>query len=974
MVSIEGAVYCVNSFRSVQQGNAAETSKVSSFGALFRSLKDRFVECLDTDPKTLKQRAQDDFNGDPQAAKMDMRRDVPLFNLAIPKEGALGRTLSDYRGHSAALLLDIDMSTERGFAALLERLRALGWTHFYYASHSCGSAAQRLDEWKTETGSHGAEVPEDGPVGEGPAVRYRVIIEMDRPLSVADHGRNEYAQLHSAVVGFVSAYEDSRTCSERIAEEGCLVDPCSRKMAQIYYVPAGARWKLEEMEQSYFEGEAADVDAILAEFSQQDPDRTERLTYPEMCASVEQDRILNHRKGFKKLAKSYLEETLDMISNAPKSRGTVMYPLKNDRSFAVGGFAASGALELPKKRGRGAQESNLNAALKVLKEAHQTRLANWGEDLIDSTLDVVEKAFLDGAQKPLYESHMHVAGLEMHYRELVLSDDNIPVIPPPLPTIKTPLDLMLFVKKPHLTAKHFYEWMQSEDNCGDGVMRFAGSGSWYRMKPRHGDNHWRKLHSAVGNTHAHLAGSDEDMYQRFCNKIGERIPAFKAFLIATAFKAAKDNAEIPNSMDVMTFLEALPLMEWDEETALETLAANGPEVMRSMMALAPMHSTDVRRTRFKIPVKNGVLDLETFELEEGDPLDYMTGGIDEVDFDPKAECPTFRRYLNETQPDPEMQKFLIRLMGYNLLNGSQLQKIFLHVGSGSNGKSVWKNITSRLMGRDMVGSPPSEIITAEKNDSHPELYGQLEGLRVAFLSETSNGASIDENTLKQLTGEEFLRMRRMHQNYSEIPITFKIHVLTNNLPSIYSDNWGTWRRIVVVPWDQKIPDDEQDPFLADKIEKESSGVFRLAAEAAHQLILDMRAGGVDPLRTPKQCLEANKAYHKKYDRIGDFLRAARDRDELYDMRDPRVVKAVNLDDPDVLVEFRVPIDEAWELYQRYLKRTSNDFAAHPYLSTAQFTNAIEDHGCETFARAIVGLCSAETYRKICADPGGTGLN
>ena len=238
MVSIEGRTYCVNSFRNVHQGQAAETSKVSSFDELFRLLKSSFVECPDTDPKTLKAWAKKHFNKDLGGAKAAMRRDVPLFNLALPKEGAHGRTLSDYRGHSAALLLDIDTSTERGFQELILRLKELGWTHFYYPSHSCGSAEQRLNEWKTATGNHGAEVPEDGPVGEGPLVRYRVVIELDRGLSAADHGRNEYAQLHNAVVGFVSTYEDAREQEEQIAAEGCMVDPRSRKMAQIYYVPA----------------------------------------------------------------------------------------------------------------------------------------------------------------------------------------------------------------------------------------------------------------------------------------------------------------------------------------------------------------------------------------------------------------------------------------------------------------------------------------------------------------------------------------------------------------------------------------------------------------------------------------------------------------------------------------------------------------------------------------------------------------
>lgn len=944
--------YCVNLFCSTTDAHHHESVELSSFRALHEALLGCFDERADTDSQTLRAHADAHRNGDLGSAKRDLRKGLPLFNLALPRAGAKGRKLSDYEGHSAAVVLDIDEATDRGFLALLERLRAVGWTHFYYASHSCASPAARLDDWRTATGQHGAEErdPESLAVHEGPTVRYRVLIELDRPLALGAQGLNEYRQIHAAIVGFASSY-----LASEYRNQGCIVDHASQNLSQLYYVPAGAAWKRSELAQSYFEGAPAEVDLILREFQAHEPKRAQITSYPEMCATDPVDRITKHRKGFKKLARSYYAETLELIAAAPKTRGTVMYPIKNDRSFAIGGFAASGALTLV-----GRPTDPVGNILNSLVRAHTMRLAGWADDLIESTAEVVKKAFLEGTERPLYESEMHASGVSAQVREAVALGQIEEEVPPPLPGIGKLSTLKLFLNEADITAQFFYKWMLSDDNRGDGVLRYGGGGSWYHIAPLRGDTYWRCHRSAVGNSHAHFTFADDGMYYRFCQKVGGRVDAYRDFLIAKGFAALKE----PPSMEaVRLILDAMHNMEgWPEDPA-DALYKNGAGVMRCMMGMSPMQPTDAEATKYKLPIKNGVLDLRTLELQQADPEDYLIGGLGHVSFDPDARCPVFDRYLAESHPEPEMREFMLRLMGYNLLNSNPLQQIFLHVGSGANGKSAWGNITRALMGGDLVGTPSSEIITASRKDAHPELYGQLTGLRVAFLSETSNGAAIDENQLKRLTGEEHLHLRRMRENYMDVPITFKLHVLTNNLPAVYSDSHGTWRRLVVVPWAHRIAPEDQNKNLTQDVARELNGVFCKVAQAARQVIEDLESRHPNPLRIPDQCRAATASYKRDYDRAEDFLQHCtnRSRKELYSIQDPEVREAVDMEDEGTRVAFRIHTDELWKKYKRYARVFDNESAKNAYREPGQLVAALQEKGFDAVGRTVSGLCTEEVY-------------
>ncbi len=90
-----------------------------------------------------------------------------------------------------------------------------------------------------------------------------------------------------------------------------------------------------------------------------------------------------------------------------------------------------------------------------------------------------------------------------------------------------------------------------------------------------------------------------------------------------------------------------------------------------------------------INVKNGLLDLsgEKTKIKQHNSNIFSTTQIP-ITYDPDAQCPKFEEYLNVTfQGDKDLIKLVQQIMGYCLSRTTKAHKMFIFLGSGSNGKS-----------------------------------------------------------------------------------------------------------------------------------------------------------------------------------------------------------------------------------------------------------------------------------------------
>ncbi len=262
-------------------------------------------------------------------------------------------------------------------------------------------------------------------------------------------------------------------------------------------------------------------------------------------------------------------------------------------------------------------------------------------------------------------------------------------------------------------------------------------------------------------------------------------------------------------------------------------------------------------------VRNGTLELRTGVLRPHDPNDLLTMQA-AVSFDPTADAPRFRAFLEQVLPDAELRRFVARLFGVVLI-GEQVEHLLpVGIGSGGNGKSVLTRIVAEVLG-DYSVVASTDLLLAVKQDQHPTMKASLFRRRFAHSGELPPGAQLDEAQVKRLTGGDLIEARRMRENPWEFKPSHTLWVHANHRPAITGADDGIWRRVLLIPFDIQVPADQQDPNLANRIiADEGPGVLRWMLDG----LADYLAVGLNP---PDRVKAATSSYRQASDTATTFL-------------------------------------------------------------------------------------------------------
>jgi len=262
-------------------------------------------------------------------------------------------------------------------------------------------------------------------------------------------------------------------------------------------------------------------------------------------------------------------------------------------------------------------------------------------------------------------------------------------------------------------------------------------------------------------------------------------------------------------------------------------------------------------------VVNGTVDLKTGSIRPHDPADMCTK-IVPIDFDPEAVCPTWERFLAEVfDEDADLIEFVQRFAGYSLTGDVREQLLVFAHGSGANGKSTMLGMLRQLAGDYGVQLDPA-VLTSGNHDQHPTGLTDLRGARLVTTVETESNRRLAEALVKQLTGGDPIRARRMRGDYFEFWPTHTIWLAGNHLPAIRGTDLGIWRRIALVPFDVTFEGERQDPTLPGQLAAESPGILAWAVRGC----IDWQRDG---LRVPERVKAATARYRTSQDHLGRFI-------------------------------------------------------------------------------------------------------
>ncbi|AMY10143.1 hypothetical protein LuPra_03371 [Luteitalea pratensis] len=209
---------------------------------------------------------------------------------------------------------------------------------------------------------------------------------------------------------------------------------------------------------------------------------------------------------------------------------------------------------------------------------------------------------------------------------------------------------------------------------------------------------------------------------------------------------------------------------------------------------------------------SGVVDLRTGALRPGQPADMITLST-RIPFDPDAPMDRFETFLNTTfaecpgkltvEESLELLEFLWLFLGLCLTGLTTEQVWLLCVGGGANGKSTLLDLLLYVLGE--YGATANADSFVGDADKRGEDLAVLRGKRVVAVSEFSNSRQMDAVRLKNLTGDEPIKCRLLHQNFMEFYPQFKLLFACNELPNVNDTSKGFWRRVRTVPFPHSFP-------------------------------------------------------------------------------------------------------------------------------------------------------------------------
>ncbi|GHU07062.1 hypothetical protein FACS1894151_00830 [Spirochaetia bacterium] len=219
--------------------------------------------------------------------------------------------------------------------------------------------------------------------------------------------------------------------------------------------------------------------------------------------------------------------------------------------------------------------------------------------------------------------------------------------------------------------------------------------------------------------------------------------------------------------------------------------------------------------------------------------------------------------------------FVQTVAGWALTGDTSAQTMFMLYGSGANGKSTFLNTIMYLLG-DYAIATPTETFMRKNGDQITNDIARLRGTRFVTTTEAEQGRRLSEPLIKQITGNDRMTARFLYGEFFNFVPTFKIFIflllrpggsnfLTNHKPVIKGTDYGIWRRIKLIPFTTRIPEDKQDKHLEGKLRAEASGILNWLLEGT----LRWRQEG---LNVPAAILNATDEYRSEMDVIGNFLK------------------------------------------------------------------------------------------------------
>lgn len=262
--------------------------------------------------------------------------------------------------------------------------------------------------------------------------------------------------------------------------------------------------------------------------------------------------------------------------------------------------------------------------------------------------------------------------------------------------------------------------------------------------------------------------------------------------------------------------------------------------------------------------------------------------------------------------DTALIRYVQQIVGMAAVGRVYMESLIIAYGEGRNGKSTFWNTIARVLGTYSGNMSADTLTVGCKRNVKPEL-AEAKGKRLIIAAELEEGMRLNTSVVKQMCSTDEIFAEKKYKDPFSFTPSHTLVLYTNHLPRVGANDPGTWRRLIVIPFNARIEGAGDVKNYADF----------LVAEAAPYIMGWIIEGAKEAIRQnfhipcPACVEEAIKAYREDNDWLGHFLNECCETDKAYQEKSGGLYQA----------------------YRSYCARTGEYTR-----STADFYNALEMAG------------------------------
>ncbi len=277
--------------------------------------------------------------------------------------------------------------------------------------------------------------------------------------------------------------------------------------------------------------------------------------------------------------------------------------------------------------------------------------------------------------------------------------------------------------------------------------------------------------------------------------------------------------------------------------------------------------------------------------------------------------------------DQELIDYVQMICGLASIGKVFIEAMIIAYGEGGNGKSTFWNSIFRVLGLYSGKISADTLTVGCKRNIKPEM-AEMNGRRLLIASESQEGARLNDSIVKQLCSTDEVFAEKKYKDPFYFTPCHTLVLYTNHLPRVSGNDDGIWRRLIVIPFTNKLTGSGDVKNYADYL-YENAGEYILSwiIEGAKKVI-DKNFN----IPVPKIVEEAISEYREQNDWFHHFL------DDCCDV-DDKLIESSN---------------DLYKAYCKYCDET-NEYTRN----APDFYNALESNGFKRTVKKrrkyIIGL-------------------